>query len=160
MLTKIILIVLCLISIPIALMLGALLHNDLPWNDPPGCMQRLRHYLSTNVAETVDESNYPELVIRQFPYPADRFFLLLSTSVTTLGWEITSQNDQSHTLNAVVTSSLIGYKDDVTIKLIPVTESSISLYIRSSSRTGTGDFGTNTRHILDLYQQIDGFVEK
>ncbi|MCK5669573.1 MAG: DUF1499 domain-containing protein, partial [Gammaproteobacteria bacterium] len=29
------------------------------------------------------------------------------------------------------------------------------LYIRSNSRKGHGDLGTNTRHILDLYQQLE-----
>lgn len=160
MLTKIVVIVLCLISIPVALMLGAFIGNNLPWTDPPGLIQRGLHYLSTNIAETVDDSIYPELVIRQYHDSVDHFSALLQEAVIRLNWEIVSEDTQTNTLQAVVTSSLIGYKDDVTIKLIAVTEDSIKLYIRSSSRTGTGDFGTNTRHILDLYQQIETLEEK
>ncbi|MEE9160264.1 MAG: DUF1499 domain-containing protein [Gammaproteobacteria bacterium] len=155
MLTKIIIVALCLLSIPVVSVFGALLRNDLPWRDTPGLVTRLQHYLSTNVAETTDVSSYPELVIREYHYPKDTFFSLLETSVAKLGWEIDSQHDQTYTLHAVVTTPLIGYKDDVTIKLIPMTEKRNKLYIRSSSRKGRGDLGTNTRHILDLYNQIE-----
>ena len=155
MLTKIILAALCLVSIPIISVFGALLRNDLPWTDTPGFVTRLQHYLSTNVAETVKISAYPELVMREYHYPTDTFFSLLETSVAKLGWEIDSQHDQAYTLHAVVKTPLIGYKDDVTIKLISMTENRNNLYIRSSSRKGHGDLGTNTRHILDLYNQIE-----
>ena len=160
MLTKIIVTVLCLISIPIVSVFGALLRNDLPWTDPPGFVTRLQHYLSTNVAETVKTSPYPELIMREYHYPIDTFFSLLETSVAKLGWEIDSQHDQTYTLHAVVTTPLIGYKDDVYIKLIPMTENRNNLYIRSSSRKGHGDLGTNTRHILDLYHQIKIQMDK
>ena len=153
MLSKIAIAGLCIISIPIVQVTGALLINDLPWFDSPGFVARLQHYLTTNVAETVKTSVYPELVIREYDYPTDIFFSLLEISVAKLGWKIDSQHD--HTLHAVVTTPLMGYKDDVIIKLIPMTENSHHLYIRSSSRKGHGDLGTNTRHILNLYNQIE-----
>lgn len=155
MLTKIIIVILCLLSIPIVLIAGALLRNDLPWDDPPGMMSRLQHYLSTNVAETTDVSPFPELVIREYYVPIDTLFSLLERSVTELGWEITSQHAQTYTLHAFVTTPLIGYKDEVIMRLMPTTENRNNLYIRSSSRRGRGDLGTNTRHILDLYNQIE-----
>jgi len=155
MLTKIIIAVLCLISIPVALILGAFIQNDLPWTDPPGFKTRLKHYLTTNVAETVDVSPYPELILREYDSPKDPLFSLLEASVAKLGWEIHGQRDEAYSLLAVVTTPLRGYKDDVLIRLIPISEERNYLYVRSSSREGHGDFGTNTRHILDLYHQID-----
>ena len=77
-----------------------------------------------------------------------------------LGWQIDSQRDQAYKLHAVATTSLFGYQDDITIKLLPITENRNQLYIRSSSRKGHSDFGTNTRHILDLYNQIEKLVGK
>ena len=160
MLTKIIVIVLCLISIPMALILSAFINNDLPWADPPGFTTRLQHYLVTNVAETVHESPYPELNIRDYRYPTDQFFSLLEASVDKLGWEIDSQRDQAYTLRVVATTPLFGYRDDIYIRLLPITENRNHLYIHSSSRKGHGDLGTNTRHILDLYNQIEKLVGK
>ena len=101
MLTKIIIAVLCLISIPVVLVLGAFIQNDLPWTEPPGFMTRLQHYLTTNVAETISASSYPELVIREYHQSADVLFPLLELSVAKLGWEIDSQRDQAYSLHEI-----------------------------------------------------------
>jgi len=146
MLTKIIIAVLCLISIPIALVLGAFIQNHLPWNDPPEFLKRLHQYITTNVAETTTESIYPELILREYDLPAEELFKILQASVNKLGWEITDHGDGTYSVVAVVTTPLIGYKDDVLIRLLPLPENKNHLYIRSNSREGHGDFGTNTRH--------------
>jgi len=52
MLTNIVLLVLILLCIPLGLVMGAFIQNDLPWNDPPGVFKRLQQYTTTNVAET------------------------------------------------------------------------------------------------------------
>ncbi len=160
MLTKIIVIVLCLISIPMVLILSAFNHNDLPWTEPPGPMARVKHYLTTNVAETTQDSPYPELRMREYDYPTDQLFSLLEASVAELGWQIDGQRDQVYSLHAVVTTPLLRYQDDVLIRLIPISTNRNHLYVRSSSRKGRGDLGTNTRHILDLYSQIEKLVGK
>ena len=143
-----------------ALILSAFINNDLPWTDPPGFTARLQHYLTANVAETAHESPYPELNIREYRHPTDQFFSLLEASVGNLGWEIDSQRDQAYTLHVVATTPLFGYQDDIYIRLLPITENRNNLYIRSSSRKGHGDLGTNTRHILDLYNQIEKLIGK
>jgi len=159
-LTKIILAVLGLLCIPLALVMGALIQNDLPWNDPPGVFKRLHHYITTNIAETTTGSTYPELILREYDLPAEEFFKILEASVNKLGWEITGRRDETYSILAVVTTPLRGYKDDVLIHLLPLWENRNHLYIRSNSRVGHGDLGTNTRHILDLYNQIEKLVGK
>ena len=155
MLTKIILLVLGLLCIPLALVMGAFIQNHLPWNDPPGIMKRLHQYMTTNVAETTAESIYPELILREYDLPAEELFKILQASVNKLGWEITDHGDEKFSVLAVVTTPLQGYKDDVLIRLVPLSENRNHLYIRSSSREGHGDLGTNTRHILNLYHQLE-----
>ena len=76
MLTKIILLVLGLLCIPLVLVMGAFIQNDLPWNDPPGVFKRLHQYMTTNVAETTVGSTYPELILREYDFPAEEFFRL------------------------------------------------------------------------------------
>ena len=159
-LTKIILAVLGLLCIPLALVMGALIQNDLPWIDPPGVFKRLHHYITTNIAETTTGSTYPELILREYDLPAEEFFKILEASVNKLGWEITGRRDETYSILAVVTTPLRGYKDDVLIHLLPLWENRNHLYIRSNSRVGHGDLGTNTRHILDLYNQIEKLVGK
>lgn len=155
MLTKIILLVLGLLCIPLVLVMGAFIQNDLPWNDPPGVFKRLHQYMTTNVAETTVGSTYPELILREYEFQAEELFKMLQASVNKLGWEITGHGDEKYSIMAVVTTPLRGYKDDVLVRLLPISENRNHLYIRSSSREGHGDLGTNTRHILDLYQQLE-----
>jgi len=155
MLTKIVLLVLALLCIPLALVAGAFIQNHLPWNDPPGIMKRLHQYMTTNVAETTAESIYPELILREYDLPAEELFKILQASANKLGWEITDHDAEKFSILAVVTTSLQGYKDDVLIRLVPLSENRNHLYIRSSSREGHGDLGTNTRHILNLYHQLE-----
>ena len=155
MLTNIILLVIALLCIPLVLVVGAFIQNDLPWNDPPGIFERLHQYITTNVAETSAESTYPELILREYHLPTEELFKMLQASVNQMGWEITGHRDEKYTILVVVTTPLRGYKDDVLIRLLPLSENRNQLYIRSSSRKGHGDLGTNTRHILDLYQQLD-----
>ena len=155
MLTKIILLVSALLCIPLALVMGALIQNDLPWNDPPGIFKRLHQYATKNIAETMAESTYPELVLREYDVPTEELFKILQASVNQMGWEITGHGDKKYSILAVVTTPLRGYKDDVLIRLLPLSKNKNHLYIRSSSREGHGDLGTNTRHILDLYQQLE-----
>jgi uncharacterized protein (DUF1499 family) len=154
-LTKIILLVIALFCVPLALVMGAFIRNDLPWNDPPGFFKRLQQYTTTNVAETTTESTYPELTLREYDLPAEQLFKMLQVSVNQLGWEITGHRDETYSIMAVVTTPLRRYKDDVAIRLLPLSENRNQLYIRSNSREGHGDLGTNTRHILDLYQQLE-----
>ena len=155
MLTKIILVVLVLFCLPLGLVMGAFIQNDLHWNDPPGAFKRLYQYTTTNISETTAESIYPELILRDYDLPAEEFFEMLEASVSQLGWEITGHRDEKYSILAVVTTPLRGYKDDVLIRLLPISEDRNHLYVRSSSRVGHGDLGTNTRHILDLYQQLE-----
>ncbi len=155
MLTKIILLVITLLCIPLALVMGAFIQNDLPWNDSPGVFKRLQQYTTTNVAETTAESIYPELILREYDHPADELFKILQGSVNKLGWEVVDHYDETYSIIAVVMTPLRGYKDDVLIRLLPLSDNRNHLYIRSNSREGHGDLGTNTRHILDLYQQLE-----
>ena len=106
MLTKIILLVIALLCIPLALVMGAFIQNDLPWNDPPGVFKRLQQYATTNVAETTVESTYPELVLRAYDFPAEQLFKLLQVSVDRLGWEIAGHGDEKYSIMAVVTTPL------------------------------------------------------
>jgi len=155
MLTKIILIVLVLLCLPLGLVMGAFIQNDLPWNDPPGVFKRMYQYTTTNIAETTAESIYPELILREYDLHAEELFNMLQASVNQLGWEITGYRDEKYSILVVVTTPLRGYKDDVLIRVLPISENRNNLYVRSSSRVGHGDLGTNTRHILDLYQQLE-----
>lgn len=140
--------------IGVILLVGGLLSNQLPWATPPGIGPRLSTYFQTHVAETRPDSPFPELRPQIYPLAPPVLFQQIQEAVKALGWEITQVQPQSWELRAIVTSRLWHFKDDVRIRVEPETGNRSVLYFYSASRVGEGDLGTNTRHILDLYQTL------
>lgn len=138
--------------------LGAIVMNRPPLLDPPGLWPRLRLYLTTNVAETRSGHLRAELRPRVYAPPLDELRRHVRAAVAELGWR-DIREDPGGTLRAVVRTPLLGFKDDVEIRLEPVAAGT-RVGVRSVSRVGRGDFGANTRHVLDLYaalaRRIDG----
>jgi uncharacterized protein (DUF1499 family) len=58
----------------------------------------------------------------------------------------------------VVVSPLWRFKDDVEVQLQP-TRVGVQVDVRSRSRVGKGDLAANTRHILELYRELEATVE-
>ena len=148
----------CVLVIPLVLVVTALVRNDLPWRFPPGPIARLAHYLNNNDINTEMDSVYPELRTRVYNQADLDVFNDIKHVVTELGWEIIDADQASLSLHAMVVTGLWKFKDDVYISINIDEESMHPVNIRSKSRTGRGDLGTNTRHILDLYSALDRLV--
>jgi uncharacterized protein (DUF1499 family) len=134
---------------------GGILGNRLPLAAPPGPAARISTYLNTHVAETTPDSRFPELRTRNFSLPADVLYAKVKQAVGQLPrWEIIESSDDRRELNAVVTTKLFRFKDDVTINVVPEPGGRPALMIRSTSRVGKGDLGANTRHVLDVYDAL------
>ncbi len=58
----------------------------------------------------------------------------------------------------VAMTPLCKFKDNIVIRLEAVENSKAAVNIRSISRFGQADFGTNTRHIIDLYSQLGSLM--
>src|SRR6266481_1642713 len=70
-------------------------------------------------------------------------------------WEIVESKDDTRQLHAVVTSGLFRFKDDVTVSVVPQPGGKPQVTMRAVSRVGKGDLGTNTRHVMDLYDALE-----
>ncbi len=161
MFTKIILIILIVLIILLALAMGAFMQNRLPWMDTPGFSKRLRTYLTTNIAETSIDPEYPELLMRNYPLKQDSILPIVEKAMLSLGWDILVSNKTKQSIHAVVTTPLWRFKDDVIVTLQPVAGNDGSgVGVRASARVGRGDFGKNTRHILDLYSAIENKIKQ
>jgi uncharacterized protein (DUF1499 family) len=160
MVTKIILIILIVLIIPLALAIGTFMQNRLPWMDTPGFSKRLRTYLTTNIAETSIDPEHPELLMRDYPLQQDSILPIVEKAMLSLGWDILVSNKTKQSIHAVVTTTLWRFKDDVIVTLQPVAGNDRTrVGVRASARVGRGDFGTNTRHILNLYSTIENEIK-
>lgn len=63
-----------------------------------------------------------------------------------LGWEIYAVDQQAGRIEAVDTTRWFGFKDDIVIRVRPIPIGSV-VDLRSASRVGEGDLGTNARRI-------------
>jgi uncharacterized protein (DUF1499 family) len=147
-----------LVLLGVALIAAGVISNRLPLTEPPGLWTRLSTYLNTNVAETQENSPFPELRLRRYEAPPELLFDVARRAAQNLKWEITVLDAAKKEIQAVVTSKIWGFKDDVTIQIQPAQPSGNFLWIRSASRVGKGDLGANTRHVLDLIQAVDVIV--
>ena len=138
-----------------SLLAAGLISNDLPWSDPPGAGTRLMTYLSTNVAETTSDSAFPELRPRTYAAPAALMFDVARRAAEALHWELGTVEPEARKIEAVVTTRVIKFKDDVSIWVEADGEERSTLFARSASRAGVVDLGANTRHIMDLFETVD-----
>ncbi|MGH8467750.1 MAG: DUF1499 domain-containing protein [Gammaproteobacteria bacterium] len=142
-----------LIVLPLGLLAGALAGNRLPWLEPPGPWVRLTTYLGSNVARTDAASAFAELRPRLYDGAPGQIFARALEAVTQLGWEVAREDRDRFRLEAVVTTRLLHFKDDLVVRLTPE-EGQSAVHVESRSRVGRGDLGANTRHILDFYEQL------
>lgn len=142
-----------LLCLPVLLMAGALALNRVPLFDPPGPMVRLKAYLGTNVAETRADHAFTELRTPKLAMSMDAATIRVVAVMTSLGWH--EVRAEGGVISAVVVSSLLGFKDDVAVRLESV-EGGVLMHARSASRVGKGDFGANLRHLRDLFVAIHG----
>ncbi len=138
-----------------SLLAAGLISNDLPWSDPPGMGTRLLTYLSTNTAETTPDSAFPELRPRTYAAPAALMFDVARRAAEALHWKLNTVESEERKIEAVATTRVIKFKDDVTIWVEADGEERSTLFARSASRVGKWDLGANTRHIMDLFETVD-----
>jgi uncharacterized protein (DUF1499 family) len=73
------------------------------------------------------------------------------------GWQVTYRDPVKHTVEGVATSTLFQFKDDFVIEVRAAPESGESLVeMRSKSRDGKGDLGTNYNRIESFFNALQG----
>lgn len=70
-----------------------------------------------------------------------------------LGWLITDRQSRPGYIEAVATTTWFGFKDDVVIRVRSTSDGSI-VDLRSVSRVGKGDLGTNARRIRSFLKDF------
>jgi uncharacterized protein (DUF1499 family) len=71
-----------------------------------------------------------------------------------MGWEIVAVAPADGRIEATDTTLLFGFKDDVVIRITPASTGS-RVDVRSLSRVGRSDFGTNAKRIRRFMQQLE-----
>lgn len=141
------------VSSVVVLIFLVLMNNQANLNQAPGLKARLNIFLTTHQAEITPQPALPELRSPQFSLSSAQLFEKLPAVIEALGWEIALSDSTNYLLEAVVTTPLFRFKDDVDISILAEGKGCY-LYANSRSRKGKADFAANSHHLQQLLQKL------
>lgn len=98
---------------------------------------------------------YPDVQPAILPLaPAQAFQRALATAQE-MGWTLVAADSAAGRIEATATTFWYGFKDDVVIRLTPG-DGGTRVDVRSESRVGGSDIGTNARRIREYLQKLRG----
>lgn len=111
-------------------------------------------YEGPGVAEK-QRQGYPDIGPVTLPLPPDQAFERAYRTARKVGWEIVDRNPAEGRIEATDTTLLFAFKDDIVIRVAPV-DSGSRIDLRSVSRVGKSDVGTNARRIRKYLKGLKG----
>lgn len=96
---------------------------------------------------------YPDLNTAFSMLPIDEAFDRAVEVATAMGWEIYHQDRNTGFIEAVDTTALMNFKDDIVIRVRTNADGTL-IDLRSVSRVGVGDLGANAKRIRAFQQQL------
>ncbi len=106
-------------------------------------------------AEVADKqlAAYPDITTMKFAESADTVFRAATRIAEDLGWDLIVADADAGRIEATDTTFWFGFKDDVVIRIRSRSEIT-ALDIRSKSRVGMSDIGTNAKRIRLFRDQL------
>lgn len=98
---------------------------------------------------------HPDLAPLTLAVPPERAYALaLALAREQPRWEVTREDAQALTFEAVATSLFFRFPDDVVVRVRPTPGGGARVDMRSKSRLGRGDLGANAARIHHLFEQL------
>ena len=97
---------------------------------------------------------YPDLETLVTPAPIEDTFTRARETAQALGWEIYNEDISAGIIEAVDTTAIMGFQDDIVIRLRTNADGTL-VDLRSVSRVGVSDLGANAariRQFVDAFQ--------
>jgi len=89
---------------------------------------------------------YPDIQPFNLALPPPSAFAKALDAATGMGWAIVATDPAAGRIEATATTPWFGFHDDVVVRITP-TPTGSRIDVRSVSRVGRGDFGTNAKRI-------------
>ena len=120
--------------------------------NPPRYMTQSRPYPGADFARQ-QRAAYPDLLPVLMPAPPAVAFKKAVAAAEAMGWEVVGVDAAAGTIEAVDTTKFFGFKDDIAIRVTATADGS-KIDIRSKSRVGRGDVGTNAQRIRAYSERL------
>jgi uncharacterized protein (DUF1499 family) len=101
------------------------------------------------------ERAYPDVRPLVLAMPPDAAFERAHEAARHAGWEIVAADSAAGRIEATATTGWFGFKDDVVVRIRPAEGGSL-VDVRSVSRVGKSDVGTNARRIRAYLDRLGG----
>jgi uncharacterized protein (DUF1499 family) len=112
--------------------------------------------LTRNIAETSANAEDPRLRTRLYSLSRETVWITVQQLAGTQpGWTVMKVDPVEGTLEVESQTRLLKFVDDVTFRVRPASGQRISVDMRSRSRVGKADFGTNARRIGGFLAALD-----
>ena len=98
---------------------------------------------------------YPEITTLALELSPAEALAQAERAAGELGWEIVAVAPGEGRLEAVDTTAWFGFKDDVVVRITPDGDDGALVDVRSKSRVGLSDVGTNARRIRHFLARVD-----
>jgi uncharacterized protein (DUF1499 family) len=122
---------------------------------PPEFMTAPKAYPGAEFARR-QRAAYPDLAgLKVALAPREAFARALAVAET-MGWEVVGRDAQAGRIEAVDTTRWFAFRDDVAIRVSPA-EGGSRIDVRSRSRVGRNDLGTNARRIRAYLGRLQAF---
>ncbi|WP_051309332.1 DUF1499 domain-containing protein [Desulfogranum japonicum] len=102
---------------------------------------------------TLQKQAYPDIVPLVMEGNRGEVFQQCLQVAESLQWQIVSSRKEDGIIEAVATTRIFRFHDDIIIRLTPE-EMGVRVDIRSASRVGKGDLGANARRIREFFSQL------
>ena len=127
--------------------------------DPPAFTQALKmrdksaNSLVIN-ADTLQlqQTAYPDIKTSHSTMEFASAFEQATSVATKMGWKITFSDPGAGIIEAVATTAVMAFKDDIVIRLRPA-ERGTHIDLRSASRVGQSDLGANAKRIREFMRR-------
>jgi len=108
-------------------------------------------YVPASAAE--QRRGYPDIVPLRLPMAPSVVFDNAERAARTMGWQVVAAAPDKLRLEATDTTLLFGFKDDIVVRITPQDGGSV-VDVRSLSRLGGSDFGTNARRVRAYLKRV------
>lgn len=122
---------------------------------PPEFMTQARPYPGRDFARR-QRAAYPDLAPVMLHVPPAQAFKQALAAAEAMGWEVVGQDAAGGRIEAVDTTRWFGFRDDIAIRVAPAAGGS-RVDVRSRSRVGRNDIGTNARRIRTYIERLQAF---
>lgn len=102
----------------------------------------------------MQRAGYPDLAPLLLPLNTGEAFQKALSTAIQMGWEIVDANQVDGRIEATDTTFWFGFKDDIVVRITPDKTGS-RIDVRSVSRVGLSDVGTNAKRIRSFLKRLE-----